>query len=522
MQSVTNKHAMKILSNEEIREIEQYTIETQGIDTLELIERVASAVVVEVKKLCDRKDKLIVLAGWGNNGADALETARQLATEGYRPVVYLFNIGGNRLSEECAAIRERILKTEGIELFEITGKEPFRWPEVSSSTTIIDGLFGSGLNRPLPRTFQLLAQNINESGATVVSIDIPSGLMAEWNGATPRENMMHATVTVAVEFPKLSFMLPENAEVVGTWKVIKIGYDKKAISKAPFSFILIDRPIVRGLLNPRNLFSSKADYGNALIVAGSTGMMGAAVLAAKAALRTGAGKVTVYSASQGNHILQTAVPSAMFKMDTRYDGADKITRIPFDKAYNAISVGPGIGTADETASALEKFIKASSASGQRIILDADALNIIAKRPILLNYIQPLSVITPHEKEFDRIFGECDSHEERLRKAIKCAQEYSLIIVLKGRHTAVIRSDGKITFNSTGTPALATPGSGDVLTGILTALMAIGLSSEIAAFVGPYIHGLAGELAEEEHGEYGVTAEDIVDYIGKAIKLIMES
>ncbi len=508
---------MKILSNEEIRFIEQKTLENQDITSLDLVERVSAEIAAEVKALCRREQPLLVLAGWGNNGADALDTARLLALDGYQPVVYLFNIGGNSLNTECKVMRDRLSSTPGVTLHEITGGQPFQWPEPSADTVIIDGLFGSGLNRPMPRSFQMLARNINQSGATVVAIDIPSGLMADWNGSASREDMMHADLTLAVEYPRLAFMLGDNADVVGHWKTVRIGLDKQAERQAPFSFVLVDRQTVAQFLAPRKDFSSKADYGNAILFAGSRGMIGAAILAARAALRSGAGKVTVHSGSDGCPIVQTAVPSAMFRDDRC---PTHITEMPFEPRYNAIAVGPGIGTRDDTAVALEKLVKAASAAGRRLVLDADALNIIAQHPILLNYLTPLSVITPHAGEFDRIFGESTTDEERLRKAIKCAEDYSLIIVLKGHHTAIVRPDGKVMFNSSGTPALATPGSGDVLTGIIAALMAQGLQSEIAAFVGPYIHGVAGEIAARFHGDYGVTAEDIANNVGAAINEIM--
>lgn len=510
---------MKILTNEEIRKIEQFTISAQGVSSVELVERVAGGVSDEVKLHCRPEDKLIVLAGWGNNGADALETSRLLALEGYQPEIYLFNIGGNKLSAECAEMRDRLSGVPKVTLHEITGAEPFQWPEPPSSATIIDGLFGSGLNRPLPRTFQLLARNINESGATVISIDVPSGLFGEWNGVTSREDMMHATVTVAVEFPRLSFMLGDNADVVGKWKTLRIGYDTNAIREAPFTYVYVDKALVSRYLEPRKKFASKADFGHAALYAGSRGMTGAAVLAAKGALRAGAGKVTVHGPADSINIVQTAVPDAMFDADAK--GA-YISSMPFDIKYTGCGVGPGIGTHADTVTAFEKFIKAASAAGRRIVVDADGLNIIARHKNFLNFLPPLSIITPHAGEFDRIFGESKSDEERLKKAIKCAEDFTLIIVLKGHHTAIIRPDGKLMFNSSGTPAMATPGSGDVLTGILTGLMASGMDSEIAAFVGTYIHGLAGELAEKVHGQYGVTADDIAANTGIAIRKIMNN
>lgn len=510
---------MKILSNQEIKKIEELSVKAQSITSFELVERASVALAAEIRKICRRDQPILVLAGWGNNGADALGVSRVLVSEGYDVTIYLFNIGGKSLSDECRAMYESLKERKDVNLIEITGKEPFRWPEPKSGTVIIDGLFGSGLNREMPRTFQLLAQSINQSDAYVISIDVPSGLFDEWNGNVSRAQMIHADKTLAIEFPRLSFMLGDNAEVVGDWSIVRIGYDVSAIRQAPFSFFLVDRSIVRSNLRPRRKFCSKDDFGNAIIYAGSKGMFGAAVLAARGALRSGAGKVTVHSASEGVNILQTAVPSAMFSADIR---SHFITSMPFNTRYNAIGVGPGIGYNDDTVNAFEKLAKAAAAAGQRLVVDADALNIISKRPNILNYLTPLSVLTPHHGEFDRIFGKSESDEERLKKAIQCAEDYNLIIVLKSHHTAIVRPDGKIMFNSTGTPAMATPGSGDVLTGIITGLMASGLKSEIAAFVGPYVHGLAGEIAAKVNGDFGVTAEDIAANVGRAIKEIMES
>lgn len=508
---------MKILTNEEIRKIEAATIARGHVTSYDMMERVANAVAAEAAVYCRPNGELLVFAGWGNNGADAMAAASILADKGYAPKVYLFNIG-DRLSAEGRHYRDLLKRKDNVRLYELNGDSVFEWPEPDSSATIIDGLFGSGLNRALPRSFQLLIRNINESGATIISIDVPSGLMAEWNGNESRQNMIHATTTIAVEFPRMSFMLADNAEVVGNWKVVGVGYDAEAVRNAPVTYVLIDRALASRYLPKRKPFSSKHDYGHAMIFAGSRGMMGAAAMAARGALRSGAGRVTVHSASIGNPILQTVVPEAMFSCD---ESVTHISKMEYHNRFNAYAVGPGIGTHTDTVVAFEKFVKAASAAGRRIVIDADALNIIAAHPGILNYLPPLSIITPHEGEFDRIFGESASSEERLLKAVKCAEDYTLIIVLKGHHTVIVRPDGKLMFNSSGTPAMATAGSGDVLTGVITGLMATGLDSEIAAFVGTYVHGVAGELAEEKHGSYGVTAGDIADCVGVAIKKIME-
>ncbi len=508
---------MKIFSNNEIKQIEQFTIEQEGISSTELIERAAEGIASEVFERWRPDVRLLVFAGWGNNGADALEAARLLADKGFSPEVYLFNIGGNRLTHECAIMRERLLKSGGdISFLEITGKERFEWPEPDASDLIIDGIFGSGLDRPLPISLQMLVHNINDSGATVVSIDIPTGLFGEWNDGTPRTNMVHASLTLAIGFPHLAFFIADNAEVVGRWKVIDIGLNKQAIKNAPLNYFLVNENDTLRFLAPRNEFASKVDFGHALIAAGSYGMVGASVLAAKGCLRAGAGKVTVHGPGCAFQTLQSTVVSAMFDAD---HGKQHITDIPTDQCYTAIAVGPGLGKHEETVTALEKFLKTMEAQSRPVIIDADALNIIADNKTILGYLPLLSVLTPHPGEFDRIFGEQPSHEARLQKAIEAAHYHQVIIVLKGRYTAIVRPDGKVFFNASGTPAMATGGSGDVLTGVIAGFMASGLKPEIASFVGAFVHGVAGELACEDNSDIGTTAEDIADNIGRAINRI---
>lgn len=321
-----------------------------------------------------------------------------------------------------------------------------------------------------------------------------------------------------MEFPRLAFFIPDNSEVVGEWKLLKIGLSREAIKKTPYTYYLITDRDIKRILRRRDPDSSKADYGSALICAGSYGMCGAAVLALRGALRAGAGKVTCYGPRCAYFVAQTAVPSAMFIRDPHDNNISEIT---LEREYSAVGIGPGIGTRDVTINALENFLKLANANHQALVLDADALNCIAVRPIMLNYLPTYSVLTPHPGEFDRLFGSQPSAEARLRKAIDVARFYNVIIVLKGRYTAVVRPDGKVHINSSGTPALATPGSGDVLTGVITALIAQGYRPETAAISGVYVHGLAGELAENQHGSYGVTAEDIALEIGRAIKIVMD-
>ena len=269
------------------------------------------------------------------------------------------------------------------------------------------------------------------------------------------------------------------------------------------------------MLKSRKPFSSKADYGHALLFSGCYGMTGAAVMAARGALRSGVGKLTVHSARAAFPVLQGQVPEALFSPDRQdYVISDMSARFN----CSAIGVGPGIGTNDATRGALETLIKSYK---RPLVIDADALNAIAQNQSLLDHIAPGSILTPHAGEFDRIFGAQTSAEGRLLKAIEVSHRYKILIVLKGHYTATVRPDGKVFFNSSGTPAMATAGSGDVLTGIITSLLAQGYKPESASVAGVYIHGLAGEIAADAHGEYGTTGMDIADAVGRAIKVIME-
>lgn len=503
---------MKIFSNDTLRAIDRATIENEGVTSMELIERAGEAITNEIITRWRANKKVLVFAGPGNNGADALVVSRMLIEQGFTPEIYLFNIGGNQLSKECAECRNRLLEMGYGNLYEVV--DNFSLPAIGAEYLVIDGLFGSGLKRPLEGGFKILVRYINESQATIVSIDIPSGLNGDWNPMSVNRDIIHANLTLAMQFPRLSFLFKENAELVGEWKVLDIGLSAEAIRSSHSDFYLVEKSDIRQTIHQRQPFASKADCGSALLVAGSYGMMGAAVLCAHGALRSGVGKVIVHSPRCGFNVIQSAVPEALFNADS-HDVVS--TNILPTHNYSAMAVGPGIGANDMTIKALEDFLKRSEKS---VILDADALNCIAKRPSLLNYLPADSIITPHAGEFDNIFGQHLTDESRLQKAIEKAKRYGIIIVLKGRYTAIVRRDGKIYFNSSGNAALATAGSGDVLTGVMAGFMAQGYAPEIASLIAVYAHGVAGEMASEEHGVYGVKAGDVAANIGRAIKNIL--
>ena len=501
---------MKLFTTEEIRAIDRRTIEQEGVPSLELIERVAD----EISSRWRSNKPTMVFAGPGNNGADALGAARLLFERGFRPEVFLFNIGGDKLSTDCAASRDRMLaEVPDIIFHEV--KDRFSMPKITTNHLVIDGLFGSGLREELQGGFKSLVQYINDENATVVSIDLPSGMFGDWNPQIVNRNTIHATLTLAIQFPRISFFIPDNAELIGEWKIIDIGLSEKAIATSPANFCLVEQRDVHRRLRHRKEFASKADFGSGILYAGSYGMMGAAILAARGALRAGVGKLTVNSPKCGYQIMQSSVPEALFRHNR---GEINIIDIHPERDFSAIAVGPGIGTNELTVKAVEDFL---ASINQPVILDADALNCIAIKPSILNTIPVLSILTPHAGEFDRLFGPQPSAEARLRKAIEMAKYYNILIILKGRYTAIVRPDGKVYFNSSGCPAMATAGSGDVLTGVLLSMLAQGYPAELASLIAVYVHGLAGEMAAAEQGEYGVTAGDIASYIGKAIREIMK-
>lgn len=504
---------MNIFSPRQIHEIDNATCHAQGINSLELMERAASAVSCELMSRFMPGQRFVIVAGPGNNGGDALAVARQLIEHGYRKVeIFLFNVTG-RLSHDCDEMRKQLITIEGIDFTEVT--KEFSPPYLSDKDVVVDGLFGIGLSHALSGGFQSLASLINDSGAFVVSIDIPSGLFSEWNHGASHRAMVHADITLTFQFPKLAFLFEDNAGIVGEWRVLDIDLDAAKIKETPTDFKFVEGYMVRTFLKPRNPFSAKRDFGSVLLMAGIKGMMGAAVMSARAALQSGAGLVTVHTAASGYPILQCAVPEAMFEPDRN---ENMITDMEVHHSHQVVAVGPGIGTHTPTIDALEQLLKNASSP---LLLDADALNCLAKRPALLSMLPPYTVITPHAGEFDRLFGEQANSEDRLRKAIEMAKYYNIIIVLKGHYTACVRPAGKVFFNSTGNPGMATAGSGDVLTGVIAAFMAQGMRPEIAASVGVYIHGLAGDMAAEELGEFGITASTIASYVGRAIRAVQK-
>ncbi len=472
------------------------------------MERAARALTWTISETWSNEVPFVVFAGPGNNGGDALAVARMLAEKGYKLSVYLFNIS-NKLSEDCAINRQRIVDSNRIKSFTEV-KDEFDPPRLEKGTVIIDGLFGSGLNKPLAGGFASLVRYINKSQAEVVSIDMPSGLMAEDNTYNIGTNIIQADLTLTLQHKKLAFLFAENQQFIGKLKVLDIRLSKEGEEILWTRYSIAEENDIRKLLLKRNEFAHKGEMGHALLLAGCHGMAGAAILAARACLRAGSGKVTVRTARRNNDIMQISVPEAIVSADKEDHHISEA--LPMED-YDAVGIGPGIGTNEHTAIAIITQIRRSQVP---IVLDADALNILASHRAWLQQLPPGVIMTPHPKEMERMAGNRFSNSyERLCKAQDMAEQLKAYILLKGKYTALCTPDGNIIFNSTGNAGMATAGSGDVLTGIITGLLARGYQKGDACLLGMYLHGLAGDLAARELGEESLMASDIIAFLPKA-------
>lgn len=501
---------MKIPTGSQFRELDTYTIEHELIESIDLMERAAERLTLAITTRWEPPTDIYVFAGPGNNGGDGLAMARMLAGEGYRVRAWVFNVGRG-LSPDCATNLERLLQTPEAEVTEVT--QSFDFPDIAPTAVVIDALFGTGLTRPLQGGFASVVRSINATCAHIVSIDVPSGLATEDNSYTDHAVCVHAHLTLTIQLPKLAFLLPVNARCVGQWECVDIGLSKEAIRDLATPYHLIEASDVTPLLRPRSAFGHKGTFGHALLVAGSYGMAGAAVLAGRACMRSGVGKLSIHSAQQNNNILQISIPEAIMRHDV---SPLLVTRSHDLLGYQAVGIGPGLGTDDQTASALYEYL---SMSNDPMVIDADALNILADRHEWLTRIPRGSILTPHPREFERLVGSMSRSYEMLCQAIQFAAKYQVYVVLKGHHTQIISPTGRVSINTTGNSGMATAGSGDVLTGLLTGLLAQGYPPNEAAVLGVYLHGLAGDQAASSLGEHSLTASDIIDYLPHAFGLL---
>ena len=499
---------MKIFTAAQIRACDAYTIQAEAIRSDELMERAATKCFTWIKEHFNKEALFVVLCGTGNNGGDGLAIARQLHQRGYGVKAFLLQFS-KELSADCKTNLLR-LQSMSKDLVSIVATDTFI-TDIPGNIVIIDAILGTGLNRPAEGWVATFITHINQLPNRKIAIDIPSGLPAD---ILPDHDsaILKVQDTLSFQFYKRSFLHPESARSAGRIHILDIGLDKTFINATQSQYKTIDEQDIAAIYRPRDPFGHKGTFGNVLMVGGSYGKMGAITLSAKAALRSGAGLVTALIPGFGYHILQTAIPEVM----CRTSGEQVIEKIDGWEKMNATGIGPGMDTDAKTAHAFATFIDASK---KPIVIDADALNIIAKQPDLLAKLPKGSILTPHPREFARLFGENTNTMIQLDHARIQAIRYNIIIVLKGHHTAVITPEGECWYNMTGNAGMATGGSGDVLTGVITGLLAQGYTSNDAALLGVYLHGLAGDIAAKEYSQEAMIASDIINSLGAAFQTL---
>ncbi|MCB4797751.1 NAD(P)H-hydrate dehydratase [Neotamlana laminarinivorans] len=497
---------MKIFSKEQIYEGDRLTAERQNISSTDLMERAGTQIFNWMHaRMQGAQVPIHIFCGIGNNGGDGLVLARHLILDGYNVKTYIINYSDKR-SKDFLVNYERIKNTTKDWPLLLTDAESL--PEINPNDIVVDAVFGIGLNRPVVNWVKTLFMHFKASKAFTLSIDIPSGLFVD-KPVEDEDAVVYAGFTLSFASPKLVFFLPETAKYTVQWEILDIGLDQEYTYTAQTENELISKYEVLPNYRPRDKFSHKGLFGHSLIIGGSYGKIGAVTLASKAALTTGAGLVTAYVPKCGYQILQTAFPEAMVITDA---SEENITAIDFDIEPTVIAFGVGVGKNTETVKAFEAFLKTNKIP---MVIDADGLNILSKNQNLLELLPSDSVLTPHPKELERLIGTWANDFEKLDKAKAFAEKYKVILVIKGANTITIFNNKQF-INTTGNPGLATAGSGDVLTGIITGLISQGYHPLSAAIFGVYLHGKSADIAVEDSGYESLLASDVIKNIGKAI------
>lgn len=494
---------LKILSAQQIRELDTHTIRHEPIASIDLMERACNAFTAWFTARYPSDNKVGIVCGTGNNGGDGLGIARLLNNQGYDVKVWIVK-GSMSESPDFTNNLERIRgKLPMVEISTEDDQGLF-----ADRNVLIDAVIGSGLSRPLEGIYSQAIRCINNTSAIRIAVDVPSGLRAD---QTSTGEIVLADCTVTFQVPKLALFFPQNGQYLGELYIADIGLDKKFIAGTVSNYFLLEPADIRKLIKPRSKFDHKGTFGHALLIAGSYGKIGAAVLGTRSALRSGTGLITVHVPQCGYEIMQTSVPEAMVSVD-----ADEktFTSLSDVNPYSAVGIGPGIGQDKKTVAAVKKLLE----TGKRLVIDADALNIISANRELIHLLPKNCVLTPHPKEFERLAGSWKNDFERLDKQIEFSVKTGAIILLKGAHSSITSPDGKVYFNNTGNPGMATGGSGDVLTGIVTGLLAQGYSALDSALIGCWVHGAAGDRAAAHFGQISMNASDIATYLPEAFSM----
>ncbi|MFV0418612.1 MAG: NAD(P)H-hydrate dehydratase [Dysgonomonas sp.] len=483
---------MRILTGEQIKEADRYTIENEPISSIDLMERASTAIAQWIDSNTDKNKSLLFLIGKGNNGGDGLAVARILYHTGYNCSIYL-PFEKDQLSEDCLYNLNRL--PTGVNRVEDLDN-------ISSNTFIVDALLGTGVKGKLKEPLLSIIEKVNILNNKVISIDLPSGMMTEFgnNG----QKIIKADITLTLQFPKLAMLLPEAGEYCGEIEILPIGLSKNYINSSSTSFHYITKTLINNTIIKRAKFGHKGTFGHALLICGSKGMGGAAALSTGAALRSGCGLVTLHTPDRERFATQTNYPSAMLSLDSD----DYFSELPADlPKYTAIGIGCGLNQMPRTIDAFKQLLVSVN---KPMVIDADALNIISNHYKLRYHIPENSILTPHPGELRRLVGDWDNEKHKLELVRRLASSLKSIVIVKGAHTMVCLPDGSCYFNSTGNSGMAKGGSGDVLTGYITGLLARGHNSTEASFIGVYNHGLAGDKAAMKHGMESMNSKDLID------------
>lgn len=523
-----------ILTAAQMRAVDAATIRDEPISSVDLMERAALACVDWLMAHMPDNTHYRIFCGLGNNGGDGLAITRLLLARGQTAHAYLIDHsaenGDSAMSVDAAINWQRLqtLTTQILATQQNTAVERIRhiddMPDLCTFTErdcLIDALLGTGTTRAAVGLLAQVIERLNAYQASqLIAIDLPSGLLSDAH--TPSNwPVVHASHTLTFECVKPALLWPENGERVGDWRILPIGLSQHAIAAQRSTMQLVTADWVQQVntqRTARNKFAHKGTFGHALLIAGAHGTIGAAILAARACLRSGVGLLTVRSPNCGYTSLQTAVPEAMVLTDVHErvwsEAADKAINV---MTYDAIGVGCGIGQSAETRHALRAFLHNLTKQPKPLVLDADALNILASEPNLFELLPANTVLTPHPKEFERLAAHLSldtaTDELRLRAQLILAQKYRVIIVLKGAHTCVALPDGRSFYNTTGNAGMAKGGSGDALTGVILALLAQGYAPEMAAILGVYLHGAAGDAAARKFGQTAMLPSDLIECLG---------
>ncbi|SDG83164.1 NAD(P)H-hydrate dehydratase [Psychroflexus sediminis] len=494
---------MKILSASQLADLDSYSCEEQNISSWELMERAAGLAYDDIKtRLNSFSQQIKVLAGPGNNGGDGLAIAYFLAEDGYDVDVFLVNFTSSR-SQDNQKNLVRLKNQAKCNIRELT--EDSELPGIISEDLVIDAIFGVGLNRPMPDFVQKLARHLNESFSQIICIDVPSGMYLD-RSPGEEEEVFQSDVILTFQTPKLPFYLPDYSGVVGEVKIIDIGLSQKRLSEISSELNLVDLSLAKKLYQPRSRFSHKGTYGHALLIGGSQLMLGSVILSSKSCMHSGVGKTSVLMPSRGHSALIQHLPEAMLVENT---SEDFISEQELGFKADAIGIGIGIGTSEAALTALAAWLEKADCP---LVIDADALNLIAEHTELQYKVPKKSIITPHPGELQRLVGSWKDDFEKLNLIKDFSKQFDVIVLAKDAYSLCVYQD-QVFVNSTGNSGMATAGSGDVLTGLLTGLLAQGYSSLNAAVLGMFLHGLAGDFAAKEMSEESLTASDIISYFG---------